>query len=390
MGTFIISFIGNSFIVNTIDGQVLQMAQPNRDSRRRMLVVIYFAIIIAFITLFGVLTIPDIVREGADFVKRLKSDNVWVILVEKMRHGLGEQVMESLERFVMLATANDITRAAVDHGHVWTAERSVQLGMAVSSMLKGYTTTAAQIITAMLKSVTKFTIQVGVAMILGFFMLWDLPTIEQGVNSLRNSRLAPVHAELAPVLSVFGKLFGRALEAQARIALVNTALTAAGMWLLAIPGIGLLSLFVFICSFIPIAGVIISTTPIGFVALTEYGFIKLALVILMVTAVHFVEAYMLNPAIYSAHLKLHPLMVLCALVVAEHNMGVWGLLLAVPMTVFALDYLIRYPDSSVTEVGVKELEKVMHTHDEGDQLAAEGRGTSSPATGSADSYPVIV
>ncbi len=55
---------------------------------------------------------------------------------------------------------------------------------------------------------------------------------------------------------------------QARIALVNTALTAAGMWLLAIPGIGLLSLFVFICSFIPIAGCIISTVPIGFVALT--------------------------------------------------------------------------------------------------------------------------
>jgi hypothetical protein len=26
--------------------------------------------------------------------------------------------MESLERFVMLATSNDITRAALDHGHV--------------------------------------------------------------------------------------------------------------------------------------------------------------------------------------------------------------------------------------------------------------------------------
>lgn len=132
-------------------------------------------------------------------------------------------------------------------------------------------------------------VQVGVAMIFGFFMLWDLPTISAGVSSLSKSRLAPLHAELTPVLSVFGKLFGRALEAQARIALVNTALTAIGMWLLAIPGIGLLSMFVFICSFIPIAGVIISTTPIGFVALTEYGFIKLALVILMVTGVHFVE-----------------------------------------------------------------------------------------------------
>lgn len=132
-------------------------------------------------------------------------------------------------------------------------------------------------------------VQVGVAMIFGFFMLWDLPTISAGVSSLAKSRLAPLYAELSPVLGVFGKLFGRALEAQARIALVNTALTAVGMWLLAIPGIGLLSMFVFICSFIPIAGVIISTTPIGFVALTEYGFMKLALVIIMVTAVHFVE-----------------------------------------------------------------------------------------------------
>ena len=56
--------------------------------------------------------------------------------------------------------------------------------------------------------------------------------------------------------------------------MVNTALTAAGMWMLAIPGLGLLSLFVFICSFIPIAGCFISTAPIAFVALTEYGFLK--------------------------------------------------------------------------------------------------------------------
>jgi hypothetical protein len=89
MGTFIVSFIGNSFVSNTADAQLLVMVQPDKDARRRLLVVIYFAIIIAFITLFGVMTIPDIVREGADFIKRLKSDNVWVILVEKMRHGLG-------------------------------------------------------------------------------------------------------------------------------------------------------------------------------------------------------------------------------------------------------------------------------------------------------------
>ena len=55
---------------------------------------------------------------------------------------------------------------------------------------------------------------------------------------------------------------------------------------------------------------------------------QLALVVLMVTLIHFIEAYGLNPAIYSAHLKLHPLLVLTVLVVAEHSLGVWGLLLA--------------------------------------------------------------
>ena len=55
---------------------------------------------------------------------------------------------------------------------------------------------------------------------------------------------------------------------------------------------------------------------------------QLGLVIVMVIGIHMIEAYGLNPAIYSAHLKLHPLLVLTVLVVAEHSLGVWGLLLA--------------------------------------------------------------
>ena len=73
-------------------------------------------------------------------------------------------------------------------------------------------------------------------------------------------------------------LLSRALQAQ--IAMANTALTVLGMWILHIPGIGLLGLFVFICSFIPIAGVFISTAPIAFVALTEYGFLKVGCAVL--------------------------------------------------------------------------------------------------------------
>ena len=101
-----------------------------------------------------------------------------------------------------------------------------------------------------------------------------------------SSRLAPVYNEVAPVFAIFGQLFGKALEVQvwnfvttygvgvcvvrclcmggymasslshtpttcpplqARIALINTILTAIGMWVLEIPGMAILSLFVFTC-----------------------------------------------------------------------------------------------------------------------------------------------
>lgn len=95
------------------------------------------------------------------------------------------------------------------------------------------------------------------------------------------------------------------------------------------------------------------------VALTEYGFLKVGGILLMVFVVHLIEAYGLNPMIYSAHLNLHPLLVMAVLVVAEHVLGVWGLMLAVPLTVFALDYVIRYPAYSMPEVAAKELENVL-------------------------------
>lgn len=48
-------------------------------------------------------------------------------------------------------------------------------------------------------------------------MVWDFPTIKEGIQSLRSSRLSTVYYEVAPSLQVFGQLFGKALQAQVRI-----------------------------------------------------------------------------------------------------------------------------------------------------------------------------
>lgn len=54
------------------------------------------------------------------------------------------------------------------------------------------------------------------SLVLSFMVVWDLPRIGKGVKSLETSRLSAVYAEVAPSVSIFGELFGRALQAQVR------------------------------------------------------------------------------------------------------------------------------------------------------------------------------
>lgn len=58
------------------------------------------------------------------------------------------------------------------------------------------------------------TMQVGISLILSFMVVWDLPAIRRGVQSLTTSRVAPIYNTVAPSLEVFATLFGKALQAQ--------------------------------------------------------------------------------------------------------------------------------------------------------------------------------
>lgn len=89
MGTFVLSFVGNSFVQSAQRTRMPVGPPPDSRGRRRLLVLLFYAAIVSIVTIFGLLTIPSILREGADFVSRLQSDNIWVVVLEKMRHGLG-------------------------------------------------------------------------------------------------------------------------------------------------------------------------------------------------------------------------------------------------------------------------------------------------------------
>ena len=114
-------------------------------------------------------------------------------------------------------------------------------------------------VTVMLYRATATTL---LALLFSFLILIDLNRIKAGISRLRNSRVGDFYEEAAPPIARFGILLGRAIEAQAAIAVINTVLTLIGMLLLGIPLVAMLSVIVFVCSFVPVLGVLISTTPI--------------------------------------------------------------------------------------------------------------------------------
>jgi len=185
-----------------------------------------------------------------------------------------------------------------------------------------------------------FSFAVLLAVMFSFFIVFDIPTLKHRLSELEDSRIRDFYLEIAPSLASFSTVMGRSIQAQAMIAIVNTILTGLGIYLLQLPNRALLTGIVFVCSFVPVLGVIISTIPIGIVALAKGGPGMLLVVIVLIIAIHVIETYLLNPNIYGVHMRMHPLMVLIVLLVSEHFFGLWGLILGVPVSVYLLEVVI--------------------------------------------------
>jgi predicted PurR-regulated permease PerM len=187
------------------------------------------------------------------------------------------------------------------------------------------------------------TVTLLLALLFSFLILIDVDRLKAQVRGLRSSRLQDFYEEAAQPVVRFGLVVGRAIEAQAMIALLNTSLTALGLVLLSIPAVTVLSLIVFVCGFIPVLGTFISTTPIVLVALNVGGLGKAAAVLGLIVVVHAVEAYLLNPLIVGRHLNLNPVIVLIILFVGHHLFGIWGMVLGVPVTLYVLHDVFGVP-----------------------------------------------
>lgn len=185
------------------------------------------------------------------------------------------------------------------------------------------------------------------SLLFSFLIVLDLNRLTASVRDLSNTRVAFIYNEVASTIRNFSAVVGSALIAQLFIAILNTVLTGIGIHILGLQQhLAFFSIIVFLCSFIPVAGVFISSAPICLLALEQGGINLVLFSIILIWVIHLVEAYILNPHIYGNKLRVNPVLVLIILTGAGKLFGIWGLVLGLPVCTYIFGHAIRYNSTS--------------------------------------------
>lgn len=309
-------------------------------NRRTPCVVLSALILLGVIIGLGQFLVPRVREQAQVFIDKLPS----------YLRTMDEEVVNLANSYPMLEHAIphlEEYRSRKLSGAPWTIEHSLSGDMLPG--LLGFESDergeGSQSLDTLKKGVSQIVASVSaflLSLLFSFLIVLDLPRLTASIKGLKYTKIGWVYDEMSETISGFGAVLGRAFEAQMYIAFVNTLLTAIGIYMIGIgEKVAFLSVLVFLCSFIPVAGVFISSVPICLIALQISGFKLMLLAILLITVIHMIEAYVLNPKIYGHHMHMNPVIVLIILTIGGKLFHVWGLILGVPICTYIFGHAIR-------------------------------------------------
>lgn len=224
------------------------------------------------------------------------------------------------------------------------------VGQSMALVLSGidinsYIGQAGTLLAGLITKISGFLFNFFIALILSFLILAEKNKIYEFGQNVKKSNVSFIYESLVTYGGGFCKTFGKVMKVQVTIALINSLLSMIVLAILGFPAIGGLGIMIFGLGLIPVAGVVVSFVPLSVIGFSIGGVKTVIEVVLLIVSIHTVEAYILNPKLMSQKTRLPVSFVFIILVVAEHYLGVWGLLIGVPifvflMTAFEIDYKV--------------------------------------------------
>lgn len=295
-----INLILLTFIFSFLMDRLVEFTAKRVPLNRKLLVLVMYTLIVGLLSLGLVKYLPIITMEISQLIKRITAfysephDNVLINYLENI-------------------ISTDQIASYLENGF--------------SFLVKYFT------------GLSKTGIQVLIALILSLFFLLEKPRLQNFTSKFKGSKIAPFYYEIEYFGKKFSRTFGKVIEAQFIIAIVNCILTVIALIILGFPQIFGLAIMVFFLGLIPVAGAFISLIPLCLIAYTIGGFIKIIYVLVAIAVIHGVEAYILNPKLMSSKTNLPVFYTFIVLIFSQNFFGVWGLIIGIPVFVFLLDVL---------------------------------------------------
>ena len=181
--------------------------------------------------------------------------------------------------------------------------------------------------------------------VLLFYTLRDYPDIQAGLTEL-----FPTSDGRRDYLMHAGSIVGHYLRGQLIISSIAAFNVSFLLFIFDVPFWLLIGLLGGLLNFIPQLGAVITMIVGGLVAFVLGGWLDAAIVLAVVGAQGFLEQSILTPNILSYQVGLHPLLVLFALLTFGTFLGVFGLLIAVPLTAILVMAYRAYRDELTLEL----------------------------------------
>jgi len=191
-----------------------------------------------------------------------------------------------------------------------------------------------------------------ISLILSFFLIVEKEKIKEFGAGLKNSRISFIYMYFMDFGGHFARTFGKVMKVQVMISALNMVICAAVFYMMGFPNIIGLAVMLFFLGLIPVAGTLISMIPLCVIAFTIGGMTKVVQVIFVMLVINAIEAYILNPKIMAHKVRLPVCFVFIILLISQHYLGVWGLLIGMPVFIFLMVMLgVQYDMESKKRVG---------------------------------------
>ncbi|AKN33209.1 membrane protein [Clostridium carboxidivorans P7] len=202
--------------------------------------------------------------------------------------------------------------------------------------IKGYLKNEVSTIVQFITSLGKWGINIILALVLSLFFMLERTNVRRFLIKFKTSRISIMYKYVVLFWKDFLVFFGKVVQLQMLIAVTNSILSLIMLSVMNFPESIALAFMIFIFSLIPIVGIIMALIPLSIIAFNIGGMIKVIYVISMIVLLYAVENYVLTPQFMSSKTKIPVFFVFIVLIISQHFMGMWGLLVGIPLFMFIL------------------------------------------------------